>query len=86
MGLLRAEEVAKGAGSEEIGWRPKPLCQNVAQAYDKEKDIEYYGDRPELWFKVPPGYFVVFFPDDAHAPLAGSEKVVKAVVKVAVDW
>jgi biofilm protein TabA len=76
----------KGSGSEEIGWRSKPLCQDVAQAYDKEKDIEYYGDCPELWFKVPPGYFAVFFPDDAHAPLAGSEKVVKAVVKVAVNW
>jgi beta-galactosidase beta subunit len=45
-----------------------------------------FGDRPELYFTLPPGCFVVFFPSDAHAPLAGNGKVLKAVVKIAVKW
>jgi beta-galactosidase beta subunit len=34
---------------------------------------------------VPAGHFAIFFPEDAHAPLAGEGHLVKAVVKVAVE-
>ncbi len=75
----------QSAVAEEYGWRPTSSCQ-AAEKFDKEKDIGFFGDKPELWFPLPPGYFVIFFPSDAHAPLAGSGEVRKAVVKVAVDW
>lgn len=75
-----------GATAEEFGWRAAAECTHVAVPYDKEKDIVFFGDQPELWFTLPPGHFAVFFPSDAHAPLAGNGKVLKAVVKVAVDW
>ncbi len=74
------------AKAEEFGWRPVATCTSVTTPYNKEKDIVYFGDKPQLWFTVPAGYFVVFFPGDAHAPLAGNGRVLKAVVKVAVDW
>ena len=65
---------AKGAVVEEFGWRPTAACSQTTAKYDAAKDIVFFGDQPEIWFAVPPGYFVVFFPSDAHAPLAGSRR------------
>lgn len=76
----------KPTASEEFGWRPTASCAKAAAPFDETKDIGYFDDKPELWFTLPPGHFVVFFPSDAHAPLAGSGEIRKAVVKVAVDW
>ncbi len=75
-----------GAATEEFGWRAAADCNQAIQPYDKEKDVVVFGERPELWFALPPGHFAVFFPTDAHAPLAGKGKLLKAVVKIAVDW
>ena len=76
----------KGAVAEEFGWRPAAACSQTTEKYDAAKDIVFFGDQPEIWFAVPPGYFAVFFPSDAHAPLAGKGAIRKAVVKVAVEW
>lgn len=75
-----------GAVAEEFGWKPTGACTETTSPYDEAKDVGFYGDRPELWFTLPPGNFVIFFPSDAHAPLAGQGKVFKAVVKIAVKW
>jgi YhcH/YjgK/YiaL family protein len=72
------------AGTEMVGWRPLDDCRQVAQAYDPGQDIAFFGDRPEVWLKMGPGMFAIFFPEDAHAPLAGKGTVLKAVGKVAV--
>jgi YhcH/YjgK/YiaL family protein len=71
---------------EEFGWRPTPACSKTAAEYDAVKDIIFFADKPDIWLPVPPGYFIVFNPSDAHAPAAGAGPVRKAVVKVAVDW
>ena len=52
--------------------------------YDAGKDVEFYEAKPSLWIPVPSGIFTVFFPEDAHAPMAGTEAMLKMVVKVAV--
>jgi YhcH/YjgK/YiaL family protein len=72
--------------AQEFGWRSTASCGETTSPYDKEKDIVFFADKPELSFMLPPGHFVVFFPGDAHAPLAGQATIRKAVVKVAVDW
>jgi YhcH/YjgK/YiaL family protein len=69
-------------GSEEIGWRPTPECQQPAGEFDGTKDIVFFDDRPTTWLSVKPGRFAIFFPDDAHAPLAGHGMVKKVIVKV----
>jgi beta-galactosidase beta subunit len=46
----------------------------------------FFADRPETWAAVEPGSFVILYPQDAHAPLAGAGEIRKAVVKVALDW
>ncbi len=76
----------KNMVAEQFGWRPTAACAKAVGLFNDAKDIIYFDDQPELWFPLPPGHFVVFFPSDAHAPLAGEGDVRKAVVKVAVNW
>jgi biofilm protein TabA len=71
-------------GGEEIGWMPLAACRQPTGPYDQQKDIAFFFDRPDTWIQVPAGRFAVFFPDDAHAPLAGHGLLKKAIVKVAL--
>jgi YhcH/YjgK/YiaL family protein len=71
-------------GDEEIGWSALAACAAPDGEFDTAKDIVFFGDRPSLWLRLPPGTFAIFFPEDAHAPLAGGGAVVKAIVKIAV--
>ena len=71
-------------GDETIGWLPKSHCHRVSAPYDNDHDIEFFYDRPDTWLSISNGSFAIFFPDDAHAPLAGSGTVHKVVIKVAV--
>lgn len=70
------------SGVEEMGWKARGRCQRPHDQYDAEKDIEFFADVPESYVTVHPGEFVVFFPDDAHAPLIGTGTVHKVVIKV----
>jgi biofilm protein TabA len=72
-------------GYEEIGWKPLGDCVQPAGAFDAAKDIGFFSDRPENWLSLPAGHFAIFFPDDAHAPLAGRGALKKAIVKIAVE-
>ena len=69
---------------EIFGW--KPLCDltDLSAIYNTEKDISFFKDTPETYFKIAPGNFVVFFPEDAHAPGIGNGAIKKIVVKVKV--
>ncbi len=72
------------AGMEEIGWRDLASCAEPEGAFDAGRDIGFFRDAPLSWIAAPPGYLAVFFPDDAHAPLAGTGPLRKVVMKVAV--
>ncbi len=69
-------------GTDTIGWLERDFVQRVKDPYDAEKDLEFFYDRPESWVQVPAGSFAVFLPQDIHAPLATTDYVHKAVVKV----
>ncbi|MFH0953756.1 MAG: YhcH/YjgK/YiaL family protein, partial [Verrucomicrobiota bacterium] len=73
------------AGHEVIGWEDLRNCRSRRRGYDREKDIEFFTGEPARWVTVPPGSLAIFFPEDAHAPLAGEGPVHKVVVKVAAD-
>lgn len=73
------------SGEERIGWRPQPECLGIVEAYSAERDIEFYSEEPTTWLDLRPGDFAIFFPSDAHAPLAGSGPLRKAIAKVAVE-
>ena len=72
-------------GLEEIGWRPLAACGQPAGTFDEERDVGFFSDSPDTWLALPAGTFAIFFPDDAHAPLAGRGSVQKAIVKIAID-
>jgi biofilm protein TabA len=72
-------------GAEEIGWRPRADCRMPSGSFDEQKDIGFFDDRPDSWIQVTPGRFAIFFPEDAHAPLAGLGRLRKGIVKVAVQ-
>jgi biofilm protein TabA len=74
------------AGDEEMGWRPIADCHAISEPYNDEHDFMLFGDASTSWFSVPPGKFAIFYPEDAHAPLAGNGLLHKAVAKVAVHW
>ena len=73
-------------GVDEMGYRPLGDCSKVDTPYDAQRDVGFFADPAEAWISVAAGRFVVFWPDDAHAPLAGQGELVKAVVKIAVAW
>ena len=71
-------------GVDRIGWMPVTECLHP-QGYDSEKDVEFYDDIPGTWIEVGPGQLAIFFPSDAHAPMANTGKdMTKIVIKVAV--
>lgn len=73
------------SGTEEIGLKPVTACHEVELAYDGGRDLMLFRDRPDDWLVLPVGSFMVLFPADAHAPLAATGPVRKAVVKVEVE-
>lgn len=75
-------QVLVSGSIEKIGWRERRDCREPRGAFDKQEDILFFGDRPRNFFEIKPGQFVVFWPEDAHAPMIGAGRVKKAVVKV----
>lgn len=73
-------------GDELLGWMPLARCAQPDGVFDDTRDILFFADRPSTFVAVPAGSFAIFFPHDAHAPLAGRGRVKKAVIKVAVDF
>jgi YhcH/YjgK/YiaL family protein len=73
------------AGTDEMGTKPTADCQLPDTGYDAENDIEFFRDEPGSWTKVRAGSFIVFFPEDAHAPLVSTGEIHKAVLKVAIE-
>ncbi len=73
------------AGTDEMGFKPAAECKMIDTSYDTDKDIGFFKDRPDSWTQVPAGSFVIFFPQDAHAPLVSKGEIHKAVLKIAVE-
>lgn len=74
------------AGSDEIGWRSSRSCEGIDEPYDPKREVGFYAGRPESYFDLKAGEFTIFWPEDAHAPLSGKGEMIKAVVKVLIDW
>lgn len=72
------------AGRDFIGWADARGKGFAGEGYQEEKDMEFHPLRPCLWLPLPPGVFAVFFPEDAHAPMAAAGSLHKVVVKVPV--
>lgn len=73
------------SGQDVIGWKPSLACKPPSEAYDSARDFELFSDAPIVWTPVPAKHFAVYFPHDAHAPMACDEQMHKVVVKVRVE-
>ena len=71
-------------GNETMGWKPRADCQVIEVPYNPEKDHMFYSDEPDTYFSLNNGQFVIFFPEDVHAPMIGKELIKKLVVKIPV--
>lgn len=71
-------------GEESLGWKPLADCATPVEDYDPGKDIRFFDDPPDTWVTLKPGQFILFGPDDAHAPLVAAAPVRKLVAKIAL--
>lgn len=74
------------SGAETMGYQPLADCKKPTGAYNAEKDITFYEGASSNYIHVLPKMFVIFFPQDAHAPCIGEEAgtIRKIVIKVKV--
>lgn len=74
------------SGKEVMGVMPLAELKDVTTPYDEAKDVMFYGDKITQWVTVEPGEFIIFFPEDGHAPLVecGTSHR-KLVVKISVE-
>lgn len=72
-------------GKECFGWKAIEDLEEESQAYNPDKDVAFYADKPTAYFDLLPGQFAIFFPEDPHAPVIGEGKVRKLIVKVRID-
>jgi len=69
-------------GVETIGYKHRETCLEPRGEYNAEKDVLFYEDAPDFFFKLFPGQFGIYFPSDVHAPMIGEGKIRKVVIKV----
>lgn len=69
-------------GEEHFGWSERKDCTMPEDAFDEERDIIFYGDKPQTFYKVRAGQFTILYPEDAHAPMLGDGRVKKLIFKV----
>lgn len=70
------------SGNEVFGWKLTDECEQPQAPYDEAKDLILFDDAPDGYWPLLENMFVIFFPEDAHAPMVGEGKVEKLVVKV----
>ncbi len=71
-------------GYETIGWKPREDCLSPQAEYSEEKDVQFFYDKPDMHFALKGGQFVIFFPEDVHAPMIGEGLIKKLVVKIKI--
>jgi YhcH/YjgK/YiaL family protein len=69
-------------GVETVGYKSRLTCVEPRGEYDAKKDVLFYEDAPDFFFKLYPGQFGIYFPDDVHAPMIGEGKIRKVVMKI----
>ncbi len=71
-------------GVETMGWKPREKCVQPNGGYNEEKDVQLYHDAPDMFFQLTNNQFVIFFPEDVHAPMIGEGNIKKLVIKVRI--
>jgi YhcH/YjgK/YiaL family protein len=70
------------SGAEVMGYTAAKDCKPADAPYNAEKDITFFDGPADDYITVKQGMFVLFFPQDGHAPGITPTGVKKIVVKV----
>lgn len=70
--------------SETYGWIDRSKLQTEKDVFNVEKDIQFFEDKATTFVSIQPQDFVIFFPEDGHAPGIGEGEILKIVVKIKV--
>jgi len=73
------------SGTETMGWKPRTDCNQPKGEYSDDKDVLFFADQPDKYFNLKGGQFVIFYPEDVHAPMIGEGIIKKMVVKIRID-
>lgn len=71
-------------GVETIAWKPREKCVTPNGEYSTEKDVLFFNDEPDMFFQLTDNQFVIFYPEDVHAPMIGDDVIKKLVFKVKI--
>ncbi len=71
-------------GLETIAWKPREKCITANGDYNAEKDVKFFTEIPDTFFQLQNHQFVIFFPEDVHAPMIGVDDIKKIVFKVKI--
>ena len=69
-------------GNDFIGF--ESVQSLTGNGYDPDKDVEFYDGKASMWVNTTAKHFAIFFPTDVHAPMGGTGRQVKLVVKVKI--
>ena len=75
------------SGEEKMGYGLLPEFNEVTEEYDKEKDVEFLNGEKFNFVDVREGEFVIFYPNDVHAPMLSVKEDVeikKVIVKIKI--
>lgn len=67
---------------ETFGWMSRADLQDETEPFDEDRDIQFFNDKAKTFITAHPGSFLIFFPQDGHAPCIGEGQVRKVVVKI----
>ena len=75
-------------GEECMGYGILEDFKTIKEKYDENKDVEFLDGNFFNYINVREGDFVIFYPNDVHAPMLSvekSENIKKVIVKIAIN-
>ena len=70
--------------TEEYGWSERCDCYSPREEFNRERDVQFFTDVPQMFFSLNERQFAIFFPEDAHAPMLGEGAVRKLIFKLLI--
>ena len=70
--------------TEEYGWSERCDCHSPREEFNRERDVQFFTDEPQMFFSLNERQFAIFFPEDAHAPMLGEGAVRKLIFKLLI--
>jgi YhcH/YjgK/YiaL family protein len=71
-------------GNDLMAYRPLLECSKIHTPYKDKEDYLLVSDPAIDFLLVKENQFTIFFPEDAHAPLLGTDSYWKIVIKVKI--